>query len=230
MTIPLIRPAEAPARLSVATRALLACGAIAGPLWTCLVLAQGLTRNGFDFARHTPSLLSDGHLGWIQVTNFILTGILMVAFAGGARRQLSPGRGGTWGPRLIFAVGVGMVCAGVFRADPVNGFPPGSPTGSNAIVTWHGVLHLVISSMSFIALIAACFVFASRFSADDRAGWATYSRVTGWLFAAGFAGAVTGLRAGVVVFAVALVIVWAWVALVALRLGRQMSQIQRAWP
>ena len=37
-------------------------------------------------------------LGWIQITTFVVTGLLWVAFAVGMRRVRHPGRGGTWGP------------------------------------------------------------------------------------------------------------------------------------
>ena len=42
--------------------------------------------------------------------------------------------------------------------------------------------------MAFLALIAACFVFARRFVGQHRRGWATYSAVTGALFFIALAG------------------------------------------
>jgi hypothetical protein len=82
------------------TRALLACGVAAGPLFVVVGLAQMLTRDGFDPLRHPLSLLSLGDLGWIQIANFVLAGGLFVACAVGMRRVMRPGRGGTWGPLL----------------------------------------------------------------------------------------------------------------------------------
>src|SRR5215831_7565091 len=73
------------------TRMLLACGIVAGPLFTVVGLTQALTRPGFDITRHALSLLSNGELGWIQVCNFLLTGLLFVACAVGMR-QLRPPR------------------------------------------------------------------------------------------------------------------------------------------
>ena len=60
-------------------------------------LVQAFTREGFDLRRHPLSLLSLGELGWIQIGNFVVAGLLVVAFAVGLRRVLHPGRGGTWG-------------------------------------------------------------------------------------------------------------------------------------
>jgi hypothetical protein len=75
------------------TRALLASGAVAGLLFVGLVLLQVLTRPGFDLGRHPISLLSLGDLGWIQIANFIVAGLLAMAFAIGVRRVARAGRG-----------------------------------------------------------------------------------------------------------------------------------------
>ena len=58
---------------------LLACGVALGPLFYVVVVAQIVTRTGFDISRHPLSLLSLGDAGWIQITNFILTGLLAIA-------------------------------------------------------------------------------------------------------------------------------------------------------
>lgn len=100
-------------------------------------------------------------------------------------------RGGTWGPLLLGVYGLGLIGAGVFLADPVLGFPPGTPADANA-VTWHGLLHFVSGGIGFIGLIAACFVFARRFAALRQRGWAAYSVATGVLFFAAFFGIAMG--------------------------------------
>ena len=74
------------------TAALLAAGVVAGPLYVGVSLAQALTRPGFDLTRHPWSALANGDLGWIQVTNLIVTGVLVIAFAVGLRRVLTEGR------------------------------------------------------------------------------------------------------------------------------------------
>src|SRR5258706_11269109 len=69
----------------------LACGVVAGPVYVVVSLAQALTRDGFDLSRHSWSLLSNGDLGWLQISNFIVVGVLTIAFAVGLRRVWSPG-------------------------------------------------------------------------------------------------------------------------------------------
>jgi Protein of unknown function (DUF998) len=169
---------------TLAARALLAGGAVAGPLFIVVSLLQAFTRDGFDLRRHPISLLSNGELGWIQITTFVVTGMLFLAGAVGMRRVLHPGRGGTWGPLLVGAFGVGTVAAGVFIADPADGFPPGTPPGRPEALSWHGGLHFLVGGVAYLALVAACFVFTRRFAALGQRGWARYSAATGGVFLA----------------------------------------------
>jgi len=124
-----------------ATRSLLAGGVVAGPLFIVVGLLQAFTREGFDLRRHPLSLLSNGDLGWIQVGNYLVTGLLFFAGAVGMRRVMRSGRGGTWGPRLIGAYGLGLAAAGLFRPDPANGFPAGAPPGNPEHPSWHSTVH-----------------------------------------------------------------------------------------
>lgn len=87
------------------TKSLAGYGVLAGPFYIVVSLAQALTRDGFDITRHAWSLLSNGDLGWIQITNFVLTGLMTIAFAVGLRRALGQGRRARWAPRLIAAYG-----------------------------------------------------------------------------------------------------------------------------
>src|SRR5262245_47356484 len=169
------------------TKSLLGYGVIAGPFYVVVSLAQALTRDGFDLRRHAWSLLSNGNLGWIQVTNFIVTGLMTIAFAVGLRRALRE----RWAPRLIGGFGLGLIGAGVFRADPAMGFPPGTPEGT---VSWHGTLHFAVGGAGFLCLIVACFVIARRFAP-------AWSRATGLVFLAGFAGIASGSGNAVVILA-----------------------------
>ena len=71
----------ATAQTTPATRALLTCGVVAGPLFVVVALLQSYTRDGFDLKRHPFSLLSLGDLGWIQIANFVIVGLLFTAGA-----------------------------------------------------------------------------------------------------------------------------------------------------
>ncbi len=143
------------------TKSLLGYGIIAGPYYVAAWLIQAATRSGFNLTRDAASLLSNGDLGWIQVTNFLLTGVMVIVAAVGFRRVLA-GEGSIrsigW---LVGLLGVGMLGAGMFKPDPSYGFPAGAPSGAPITTTTHGNLHLIFGSLGFLGLIVATFVFAA---------------------------------------------------------------------
>jgi Protein of unknown function (DUF998) len=198
------------------TRTLLACGVLAGPLYMVVYLGQALARPGFDITRHPASVLSNGDLGWIQVANFLVSGGLVIAAAVGMRRALRTGRGRTWGPILIGLVGVGMILAAIFTADPVDGFPPGTPLGPPTTITRIGLLHFVSSLVGFSAWIAATFVFARRF-ALGRPGWAIFSMVTGVLLLLTFLGSAVA-AVPVMGLVIAIALAWVWLSAISAKL------------
>jgi len=149
---------------------LLACGVAAGPLFLAVWLIQALTRDGFDLTHHPLSLLSLGERGWIQIANFVVTGVLYVLCAAGMRRVLRTGQGGTWGPVLVGLNGIGLIVAGVFVTDAGAGFPPGAPAGAPERISWHGILHEAGFIVATLSWMVACFVFARRFAALGQRG------------------------------------------------------------
>jgi hypothetical protein len=197
------------------TRSLLGYGVIAGPIYVLVSLTEALTRDGFDLRRHTWSLLSNGHLGWIHITTFLVSGLMTVAFAVGLRRAQGPGS--VWAPRLVGGYGVSLLCAGVFRADPALGFPAGTP---DKTVSWHGIAHLAAGGVGFACLVAACFVIARRLA--DPA-WAAFSRATGVAVLAGFlcVAAGAGQTWANLTFTAAVIASWAWLCALAVHLYRE---------
>lgn len=177
------------------TRALLVAGAVATPLFIATTVIQQLTRDGVNAKIQPLSLLSLGDLGWIQITNFVLSGLLALAGAFGIRRSLRGGPAGTWGPILIGWYGLALVYGGVFVTDPAFAFPVGTPAGAPgpADWSWHGALHALASPMAGLTVVAAAFVFARRFRKDGNrelaiAAWsavAVYFVLSGIGFGAG---------------------------------------------
>jgi hypothetical protein len=121
--------------------------------------------------------------------------------------------------------GAGLICAGIFRADPVPGFPPGS---TQAVISWHGSLHLLFAAIGFFALVAAMIVLGRRWSMQGDRGWALYSMASGILFLLCFLGAVIGgpvlISAGgsigptVLGLWIAVITGWLWLTLIESRL------------
>jgi hypothetical protein len=154
------------------TKRLLAAGVIAGPVFVGATAAQAATREGFDPVVHPLSLLSQSDLGWMQITNFVLCGLLAFAGSQGLRRALREGPGRTWGPILFAAYGIALVWGGVFIADPAFGYPIGTPDGAPETQSWHSILHSFAPVAATLTLVAACIVLARRFAGEGRKAWA----------------------------------------------------------
>ncbi len=205
------------------TRSLLGYLALAGPFYVAVSLAQALARPGFSLARDEWSLLALGPLGWIQMANLILTGAMTVAGAVGVRRAMGRSApGGVWAPRLLGGYGVALIGAGIFRADPAHGFPPGASTGEGQ-VSWHGTLHLLAGSIGFACLIAVCFVIARSYAHRDHGRAAVASRAVGVVFGLAFAGIVTGAATAAINlgFTAAVIASYAWLTALAAGLYRR---------
>ena len=205
---------------SLSTRSLLTCAAVAGPLWAVVSIAQAVTRDGFDITRHPLSALSNGSLGWLQIANFVIAGVLTVVGAVGLRRALRRTPGGTWVPRLVAVSGLGMVAAGVFVMDPDDGFPVGTPAGMPASLSWHSYGHMAAGSVTFIALIAACYVLVRHFHSTGNRGQAIAAGVAGTALLIGNGWAASGGAAGSLTLAVGAIAAMVFVSATAARYRR----------
>ncbi|GID93505.1 DUF998 domain-containing protein [Amorphoplanes digitatis] len=197
------------------TRTLLACLAVAGPLWAAVALAQAATRAGFDLTRHPLSALSNGTLGWLQIANFMIAGALTLAGAVGLHRALARG----WLPRLVAAYGVGMLAAGLLVMDPADGFPIGTPYGMPSSMSWHSYGHMAAGTLAFTAAIAACYVLAHRFTRAGNPRAATASIIAGTALLAGNLWAMSGGTAGTLTLAVGAITASLWISAVAATLA-----------
>ncbi|MDI1465230.1 DUF998 domain-containing protein [Catellatospora sp. KI3] len=199
---------------AVSTRVLLGCAAVAAPLWAAVSLGQAAARDGFDLTRHPLSMLSNGSLGWLQIANFIVGGLLTVIGAAGLRLVLTS----RWAPRLIALNGLGMIAAGVFVMDAADGFPAGTPSGMPAALSWHSYAHFGSGTIAFAALIAACYVLGRGYRRAGDRGGAVASYAAGTAALVGNLWAVSGGRAGSLALAVGVIAAMLWISVVAARL------------
>lgn len=100
----------------------LLAGVATAVVFVIVPLIEGARRPGYDPSYHTISELSLGDRGWIQISNFLQMGVGTLAFAVGVKRTLNTPVGAV----LLAIFGLGMVAAGVFRPDPIRGYPPGA--------------------------------------------------------------------------------------------------------
>ncbi|GAA1916141.1 hypothetical protein GCM10009775_05780 [Microbacterium aoyamense] len=164
-------------RMTRSTHALLIGATVSMPLFIVLWALQAFTREGFRPTFHPLSLLSLGEGGWVQILNFVVTGLLVIGGGIGLARVLAAGRLTRWAGILIALMGVGLVVAGVFVADGGAGFPVGAPAGA-PVMSWHGAVHEVGFVLTQLAFVALAIVLAFRFGRSTQRGWMTASIVS----------------------------------------------------
>jgi hypothetical protein len=148
-------------------RRLVHAGSLAAPLLVTTWFLQALTRDGYDASRHPMSLLALGEDGFIQIANFVVTGLLVLLLGQSFRLLYTTGVGLTWVARLVQLTGAGLIAAGVFTADAGAGFPAGAPEGMPDYSV-HGVLHEVSFGVVMLAWSATLVVLHRRFRREDN--------------------------------------------------------------
>ena len=163
-------------RTSGALIAALAAAGIVGPiLFTVAFVAQGLFRLGeYDPVSETISALEAGPGGWIQQVNFVVFGLMTMAFASGLYLKLRSAAAGRIGAAILMLSGLALLWAAMVpMREDASGvtLPPG--------------LHLV-GGFTYFLSAAAGLVVLSRQLAHHPA-WRDLARYT---LAAGIAGIV----------------------------------------
>jgi hypothetical membrane protein len=150
--------------------AALAAAGIAGPIIFGVVgLVQSVLRQDHSLVEHPISALAAGNSGWIQNVNFLLFGLLMIAFAVGLHLGVRPSRSGWVGLAFLVLSGIGLMWGGVFPA-----------TDSAGAFDENRVLHIPGFIMTFLGGGIGLVVISRRMARDPR--WksvATYALATG---------------------------------------------------
>lgn len=130
---------------------------IIGPiLFTLTWVAQELfLTNGYSPIEHPVSALAAWPHGWVQNANFVVFGLLTLAFAAGLHRGLAPARFGFAGPALFAVTGLGALLAAVFplRRDVAG-------------VVYDPGLHALAGALFFPVSALALVVISFRLAAD----------------------------------------------------------------
>jgi hypothetical membrane protein len=151
---------------------------IIGPvLFTATFLVQERFRvDEYNSIAEPVSALEAGPNGWIQQLNFVVFGLLTIAFAVGLHRGLRPTRAGIAGPALLTVSGIGLLLAAVLplREDAAG-------------VTYDPGGHIVAGVMFFLTSAVGLIVLSRRIANDPRwSGVATYTLVAGITALVGF--------------------------------------------
>ncbi|HKW59716.1 MAG TPA: DUF998 domain-containing protein [Candidatus Dormibacteraeota bacterium] len=205
-------------------RRLLYAGVVGPLLFIVVFLLEGATRPGYSAWRHYVSQLATGDFGWMQVLNFLVGGMLVLAFAAGLGHALRGTRGSIGAPVLFGLFAIALLVAGVFSTDPALGYP----VGAAPVHTVHGAIHGFAGLAAFSTLPVAAFVMAWHFGSEPGAGrWRLYSLAVGlviivFFIASTVASTMDGLgtwhNAPTGFFQrIAIITGWTWIAMVAWR-------------
>ena len=204
-------------RSAAVTRSLLGYGVLVGPLYLVVGVAQGLLRPGFSFARHSLSVLANGDYGWVQTANFALSGLMVITAALGVSRVAGrSARATSWALGLF---GLGVALAAVFRADPVDGFPVGTPFEPPTGISTPGLLHFVVSALAFTSFGVSALLAARLLARRGERTMARFSSASGLVMLLGFFGGFA-LPSPVLGIWVSVVTGWAWLAVLSRHLYR----------
>jgi hypothetical protein len=152
------------------TEILILVGIATAIVFVAVLLWEGAIRPGYRPTYHTGSALSLGDRGWIQIANFLQLGVGMLLFAAGVDRTL----GASLGVVLLAIFALGWIASGVFRMDPMRGYPPGTPSGTPAERSWHHQIHDLAGPLMFFAVFGACLALAGQLVA----AWRVYTVFT----------------------------------------------------
>jgi len=202
----------------VTTRRLALAGLVGPPLFAAIVLL--VTALEWDFLHDVgwsaapfdnpdppwPSSTALGDYGFLQIMNFVLLGVSVLALAVALFRLLDVRRKIGASLMVLLALGIG---SSAFRTDygMVNG---GGPD------TWNGTVHAAAFTALLAATLASTFVLAAQFRRDER--WRSLSLrslIAGLVALGGIVGTVAG--AGTLFFVIFLVALLGWLMLVAAR-------------
>ena len=147
---------------------------MAGPILFATVIAVfGFVRDDYSHVKHHISQLgaTGAPQAWVQNVNFVVTGLLIIAFAIGLYRAVGTGKAGKIGSALIVLVGVGAAGPGLFPEDMIP-VPP-EPTFSDS-------MHNMFSLLAFLAVIIAVIILSRSLPRDDVwQRYRPYSLITG---------------------------------------------------
>lgn len=136
-------------------------------LWTI----ASLMRRGYDQLNQFGSELGTGPNAIIMNTNFVVTGLLTVAFATGLFKNI---KGGRW-------ILIGSILLGLFGAgEAVGGFFPCDPGCPIAAQSPSQLAHNADAVIAFVAIALAPLLVSLGLKRDHRwQGYRSYSLATG---------------------------------------------------
>ena len=135
-------------------------GILAPIIFVGVFTVEGVLRNGYDPMRKYISVLSLGNRGWIQISNFIVLGLLLFIFTLGLSKEFQTGKASRGGIITLYVISVLFFISGPFVMDPTE-----TPADQMSV---HGLIHGISGGIVFLLMPIIIFIFLRRFFSDNN--------------------------------------------------------------
>ncbi len=139
-------------------------------LFVSIFILEDIFCTNYNWLTTAVSEHSIGSCGWIQITNFIVSGVLFLIFARGVTLELREDMASKLGPLFLMIFAACLIASGPFVTDPA----PVILFSNQA--TWYGNVHGLLGAIAFILMPLSCFVFYRRFRKDLK--WKRFAKWT----------------------------------------------------
>jgi len=160
---------------------LAACGVAAPLIFAAGTITAAASYSGYSHSRQLISELAtnDSPVATLANINFVVFGVLIIAFARGLHGGIADERRSAWGPVLFAFSGAANIADAFLPCDR-----------GCELTSLPGALHDWVSMFAFLSALAGIYIISRRLGADPRWGqpYARYSVIT-----AGIAFAMLGL-------------------------------------
>lgn len=155
-------------------------GMIAPVIFVAVFMLEGWLRPGYSPLAMYVSALSLGPRGWIQITNFLVFGLLFFAFTRGVATEFTDGKASRGGLILLTIIAACYFFSGPFVMDPM-----GTPVDQSSV---HGTVHGILGGIAFLLMPISIFVYLRRFRVDPK-----WQSIYGWTLVLGIFCAATDI-------------------------------------
>jgi hypothetical protein len=135
-------------------------GILAPAIFVSVFTVEGVLRSGYDPLKMYISALSLGNRGWLQISNFILLGLLLFIFTLGLSKEFQTGKASRGGILTLYIISVLFFISGPFVMDPTE-----TPADQMSI---HGLIHGLSGGIVFTLMPIIIFIFLRRFFSDNN--------------------------------------------------------------
>lgn len=135
-------------------------GILAPAIFVSVFTIEGTVRSGYNPLKMYISALSLGPRGWVQISNFIVLGLLLFIFTLGLSQEFQTRKASRGGIITLYIISVLFFISGPFVMDPTE-----TPTDQMSV---HGLIHGLSGGIVFLLMPIIILIFLRRFFSDNN--------------------------------------------------------------